>query len=268
MTAPHRAAVDAPAAGSSTRPAHASDEAGRVPPGQRALAAAALAGMLAFLLAAAALQFVRTDLDWVSAQMSFYLLGPGGRWLQAAYCMMGLAIVLLALGLYRAMPAPARSAAPVLLFVLAGAGLAATAFAAMDLPDAEPTLVGWLHGVTAYTAFLCVTAAMLLQSWRFRGARRWRRRTAPAMVLAATAFAGVWMLALWPALPRGLAQKAVIAAIGGWLVLAACWLLASSSPSPARIARSPIQGSRLSARRSDGRITGPDMHTGRMRHER
>src|SRR5690606_39064781 len=59
----------------------------------------ALAGVLAFLLAAAAVHVIRGDLDWVHAQMSLYLVGPGGRLLQAGYCAMAGALVLLATGL-------------------------------------------------------------------------------------------------------------------------------------------------------------------------
>lgn len=184
----------------------------------------ALAGVLAFLLAGIALHGIRTDLDWVEAQMSLYLVGTGGRLLQAGYCAMAGALVLLSVGLHRTLAPPARSGAPVLLFSLGALGLCVTAFAYMDLEGAGPTFIGWVHGVSAYTAFLCVTTAMLLQSWRLRDDPRWRRRSAPALVLAVVSFGGVWMLALLPELPRGLAQKAVILAIGAWVLLMVQWL--------------------------------------------
>lgn len=184
----------------------------------------ALAGVLAFLLAAAAVHVIRGDLDWVHAQMSLYLTGPGGRLLQAGYCAMAGALVLLATGLRGELVPQARSGAPVLLFSFGAAALCVTAFAYMDLDGADPTFVGWVHGTSAYAAFLCVTTAMLLQSWRLRGDPRWRSRAAPALVLAVISFGGVWMLALWPDLPRGLAQKAVILAIGAWVLLMAQWL--------------------------------------------
>lgn len=184
----------------------------------------ALAGVVAFLLSAAALHVIRTDLDWVQAQMSLYLIGRGGPLLQAGYCAMAGALVALAVGLRRTLAPQARSGAPVLLFVLGAAGLCVTAFASMDLEGADPSFIGWLHGTSAYTAFLGVTAAMVLQSWRLRDDPRWRGRSVPALSLAVLSFAGVWMLALWPDLPRGLAQKAVIGVIGAWVLVMVHWL--------------------------------------------
>lgn len=188
----------------------------------------ALAGVLAFLAAAVAVHFIRGDLDWIQAQMSLYLVGSGGRLLQGGYCAMAAALVLLAEGLHRELAPQARSGAPVLLFSVGAAGLCVTAFAYMDLDGAAPTLVGWIHGVSAYTAFLCVTTAMVLQSWRLRGDPRWRGRFAPALALALASFAGVWILALGPGLPRGLAQKVVILVIGAWVLLMVQWLRGSN----------------------------------------
>lgn len=190
----------------------------------RRLATSALAGVCFFALACAIVQFLRPELDWRQAPMSFYLLGPYGVWLQAAYCALACALVLLAVGYYRALQPQARSGAPVLLFAIAALGLCIAAVADGNLPQHTPTLQGWLHGTAAQTAFLCVTTAMLLQSWRLRADARWRSRFVQAFLLAAVAFAAVWVLALWRDAPRGLAQKLVIALIVGWLALAAGWL--------------------------------------------
>jgi hypothetical protein len=107
---------------------------------------------------------------------------------------------------------------------MAALGLCVTAIADSNLPQRAPTLQGWLHGVAAQTAFLCVTTAMLLQSWRMRADAYWRPRFARAFLLAAIAFAAVWIVAFWRDAPRGLAQKAVILLIVGWLAMAALWL--------------------------------------------
>lgn len=192
--------------------------------GIRRLATGALAGVSVFALMCVVVQFLRPELDWRQAPMSFYLLGPYGIWLQVAYCALGCALVLLAAGYYRALQPQARSGAPVLLFVMAGLALCVTAIADSNLPQREPTLQGWLHGTAAQAAFLCVTTAMLLQSWRMRADAHWRPRFARAFVLAVVAFVAIWVLALWRDAPRGLAQKAVIALIVWWLAMAAGWL--------------------------------------------
>ncbi|WP_257644158.1 DUF998 domain-containing protein [Luteimonas salinisoli] len=199
-------------------------EGGPETPAPRILATAALCGIAAFMLAGVALHWLRADLDWVHVPLSFYLLQGEGRWLQAGYVALALAIVLLAAGLYRALVPPARSGAPVLLFALGACGLVVTAFAPTGQAGLEPRLGNWLHGVSAQTAFLGVTSAMLLQAWRLRADPHWRGRFAFAFALALAAFAGVWLLALWRDLPRGLSQKVLVAVIAAWLWTMAWWL--------------------------------------------
>ncbi|MDH5823923.1 DUF998 domain-containing protein [Luteimonas sp. RD2P54] len=184
----------------------------------------ALSAIAAFVLAALAAHLLRPDLDWVDVPLSVYLLGTQGRWLQGGYLALALAILLLAGGLYRALAPAGRSAAPLLLFVMGAGGLAVTAFAPTAQPGLAPTFANWLHGVSAQTAFLGVTSAMVLQAWRLRDDPRWRQRFGFAFALALACFLGVWALALWRDLPRGLAQKALVAMIAAWLWLMAWWL--------------------------------------------
>lgn len=196
------------------------------------LANAALAGLLLFSLTAIATQCLRSELDWRLAPISFYLSGPYGVWLQAAYFLLAGALAAIGLAYYRALAPSARSGAPALLFAFAAIGLAATAVADSNLPQRDAGLQGWVHGTAAQAAFLFATTAMLLQAWRLRGDSDWRRRFALAFAWAAACFAGVWLLAFWRELPRGLAQKALIAAIVGWLMLSAWWLRRAARPAP------------------------------------
>lgn len=190
----------------------------------------ALAGILAFALAAVATQGLRPELDWLDAPLSFYLIGPWGPLLQAAYVAMAVALATLGGGYYRALPPGARSAAPWLLFVAAGVALAVTALAHSNLPGRAPTLEGFVHGIAAQTSFLCVTVAMLLQSWRLRLDACWRARFRGAFTLAVACFAAMWVDALWHGMPRGLEQKLVIALIVLWLLRAAWWLRRGTAP--------------------------------------
>lgn len=190
----------------------------------RHLGTAALAGVLVFAVVCTAAQFVRTDLDWQHTPLSFYLLGPHGLWMKGAYFALAAAMILLGLSWYRALQPAARSAAPLLLFVLAGVALAVTAVAETGLRGQPVTPGALVHGFAAQAAFLCLTVAMLLQAWRLRSDARWRRRFAVAFGLAVVAFAGLWVLALWRDAPRGLLQKVEIATILLWLGLAANWL--------------------------------------------
>ncbi|WP_052107845.1 DUF998 domain-containing protein [Aerolutibacter daejeonensis] len=184
----------------------------------------AQAGTAVFAVACVAWQFLRPDLDWAAAPMSFYLLGPTGWGLQMAYVALAVAILTLAVGYYRHLPRNARSAAPGLLFAVGAVALVVTALARSNIPHAPPTLEGWVHGTAANTAFLTVTTAMLLQSWWMRGLRGPARRWKVALGLASVCFAALWLHVLWRDLPRGAGQKALIALIVGWLGLSAHWL--------------------------------------------
>lgn len=184
----------------------------------------ALTGVLLFIAVAVTVQMLRSDLDWIDAPLSFYLLDAHGHWLQAAYFVLAVALCALGAGYYLALDARHRSAAPWLLFVGAGIGLCATALAHSNLPGRAPTFEGFVHGVAAQTAFLCVSVATLLQSWRLRADPRWRARFPSAFALALAGFAALWVDALWHGMPRGLEQRVVIALILAWLLFATSWL--------------------------------------------
>lgn len=179
----------------------------------------ATAGMALFVAIAIGIHLLRADLHWVDAQMSRYLLQPYGGWLQLGYCALAVAIVAIAFAIREALAPHARSGAPTLLFVAGATSLVVTAFAPMDADGADPTLIGWVHGVSAQAAFLCVGVAMLLQSAWLRHDRRWREWMPAALGIAVVAFAALWALVLVGNLPRGASQKAVIAIIAAWFLV-------------------------------------------------
>lgn len=186
---------------------------------QRWLVLLAFAGLAWFVIAAGVIHGIRSDLDPVASQMSLYLIGDAGLLLQSAYAALGLAMCGLALNLYRSAPRETRSALPLLLFVLAAVSLTTTAFAWMDMPGTGRTLQGLIHHISAYGAFLFATTGITVQSLCFRRDPFWRRYSTGLLFLALACLAAVLVLASWRELPRGLAQKAVIAMILGWLAL-------------------------------------------------
>lgn len=179
------------------------------------------AGIAAFALVCGLAQVLRTDLDWLRAPLSFYLVGAHAIWVRCAYFGLATALVALGIGYYRALSPHARSAAPLLLFACGGVALTVTALAETNRPLLPPTFAGFVHGVAAQAAFLCITTAMLLQSWRLRADPLWRSRSAPAFTLAVFCFLGLWVQVYWREAPRGLTQKLLILAILSWLGLAA-----------------------------------------------
>jgi len=158
-----------------------------------------LVALALFVAIALWTQWARDDLDWVQATLSLYLQGPWGRALRTAYCVLALAIMLLAVALHANSRSPRRSAA-------------------------APLLAPLVHGLSANTAFLCVSVAMLLQSWYLRADPRWRTWAGPAWWWAWLCFVLLWLHVLWRGPPRGAGQKLVIAVVLVWLVSVA-WQL-------------------------------------------
>src|SRR5699024_4261459 len=106
-------------------------------------------------------------------------------------------LVVLGIGLYQSIAVPARSAAPLLLFVFSAAALCVTAVAETNTWAHPATFHGFIHGVAAKATFLCVTVAMVLQSRRMHLDAGWRRWARPALWAALACFAGLWVQALW-----------------------------------------------------------------------
>ncbi len=188
------------------------------------VAMATLVALALFVATALWTQWARDDLDWVQATLSLYLHGPWGLALRTAYCVLALAIMLLAVSLYANSRSPRRSAAAPLLFWVAALGLMGVAIGDSWLPERAPLLAPLVHGLSANTAFLCVSVAMLLQSWYLRADPRWRDWAAPAWWWAWLCFALLWLHVLWRGPPRGAGQKLVIAVVVVWLVSVA-WQL-------------------------------------------
>lgn len=190
----------------------------------RALGLVALLGVATFAITCGGAQVVRGDFDWMRVPLSFYVLGPWGRGVEASYFALAPGLAALGVGWYRALDRGARSAASLLLFVIAAIALIITAIEFTDVPNQPPTLHGHVHVIAAGVTFLCVTVAMLLQSWRMRRDPRWRARFPGAFTLAAITFIALWIYALVKAVPRGLGEKVVIALILIWLWRAGWWL--------------------------------------------
>lgn len=202
----------------------------------------ALAALTLFAATGLALQWLRTDLDWTAATLSLYLHGPGGLALRVAYCVLASAIAGLALALYLDESPGSRRGLPLALFIVAGLGLCAVAIGDSYLPQAAPLLASLVHGLSAQTAFLCVSAAMLLQAWQFRTDARWRRQFRFSWYWAWLTFAALWLHVGWRASPRGLGQKLVIAMVLIWLLQVVCRFWAMPRPMAATDAQSGDNG--------------------------
>ena len=64
----------------------------------RALGIVALTGVAFITVTCLLVQFLRTDLDWITVSMSIYVKGPYGRWVQANFFVPAPGIAALAIG--------------------------------------------------------------------------------------------------------------------------------------------------------------------------
>ena len=189
------------------------------------LGGVALIGVAVFTITCIATQFLRPDYNWVGIPLSFYVIGPYGVAVEASYFALAPGLAALGIGWYLALDRGARSAVPLLLFVVSAVALCITAVEITDVPGRPQTLHGLIHVIAAIATFVCVTVAMLLQSWRMRIDPRWRAKFRSAFVLAAIAFVALWSYALIRHIPRGIGEKTTIALILLWLGRAAWWLV-------------------------------------------
>lgn len=189
----------------------------------RTSGAVALLGVAFIAVTCLLVQFLRTDLNWVTMSMSIYVKGPYGRWVQASFFAPAPGIAALGIGWYRALDRRARSVIPLILFVVAAAALCITAFFIADATRWPVTLHGKVHQWAAFATFLCVTTAALLQSLRLRLDPRWRAHFIEATAIASACVVYFWIYALSP-IPRGMGEKVVIALVLLWLWRASWWL--------------------------------------------
>lgn len=198
---------------------------------------AGIVGVLVFVVVCTLAQVARPDLDWLHDPLSFYLIGAHSAWVQAAYLGLSISIVAVGFGYYQALSDRARSIAPLAFSVCGAIALVVTAWTPTDLHAGLPTPTGSIHNAAAQTTFLCMTVAMLWQSWRLRLDPLWQASFRPFLALAAFCTAALCVHALrWDTpLPRGLGQKMLILSIVSWQAMASYRLRQQAAPAAARL---------------------------------
>lgn len=191
----------------------------------RAFGIVGLVGFAAIIVICLTVQFLRTDLDWIKTAMSVYVIGPYGTWVQASFFAPAPGIALLGIGWYRTLNRRARNLVPLVLFVIAAVALCVMAANVADTTPHPVTEHGLIHQWAAFATFVCITTAMLVQSWLMHRDIRCSGRCPAALTIAAIAVVFFWIYALIKPIPRGLGEKVVIALVLLWLWRAAWWLL-------------------------------------------
>lgn len=198
---------------------------GHIDPLGRALGGVMLFGVAFITVTCILVQFLRADLDWLTTSMSVYVMGPHGAWVRASLYAPAPGIAALGIGWYRSLDREARSSMPLALFIAGAVGLCVLASYTTDTTRKPVTVHGAIHQWATFGTFVCITTAMLVQSWHLRRDPRWRFRFVPALVIAAIAVVYFWVFALVKPIPRGIGEKVVIGLVLLWLWRAAWWLV-------------------------------------------
>ena len=184
-----------------------------------------IAAVIAFAAVCGAAEYWRTDLDPIAVPLSIYLTGPGGAYVRLTYYLMGAALIVFALGTYRATAAPLRSTLALALFTIPGLLLPVVAATELFKGSLQENLTALVHGLAAQATFLTLSFGMLLLSSRWRRDPRLGASRYLGLSLAWLATIALWLQVFMRNLPHGLMQKLLIVLILLWLAWAARQLL-------------------------------------------
>lgn len=158
----------------------------------RWLGTTAACGVLYFFAAVAVLHFLRPDYDPISRVASNYAVGPYGWLMTIAFFAFAWSLFALALGFYLSQVPTRRYLTASVLLGIAGLGLVGSGIFPTDVTtdDSPSTPVGFIHIFSGVISFICIVAAALLLSRRFKQDKWWQPFYAPAFSLALASLAG------------------------------------------------------------------------------
>ena len=186
------------------------------------LASIAIAGFVYYLVAVAALHFLRPELDPVKQHISQYAIGPYGWTLTSALYALGLASVALAVGLRQSLSPSGMGRAGVILLALFGVSIVVVGIFPTNAEGAPSTTSGLVHSFAFVLACFCLIPALILLPLQFRQDDRWRSFTLPSMTLALLVLATfIGFIAASGTEITGLSQRVFVGSFMVWLLTAA-----------------------------------------------
>jgi hypothetical protein len=187
------------------------------------LAVLAVVGQL-ILLASAWLLPAVSEYHLVGDNISELAIGQYGFVQTLAFVISGLGVLALAYGIHRLTAGTRGSLLGSVFIAIYGLGALVVAIFPTDRIDSKADVwtqstTGWIHGITAFVAYLSVITGMLVLTWTFARDLRWRSLVVGSALLAGAALALLFVQSEGPWV--GLMQRLMITAISGWLILVA-----------------------------------------------
>lgn len=235
--------TDQPIGSSPTSTSSSGTAAAPTPPAPvERLARVALGGVASFAAVVLAMHLLEPDFDPTDRFVSEYVLGDWGLLMNAGFLALSIGTISLGLALGRALAPSRRTRAVRWLYVCAGvATIVAGVFNSDELVDGEVVEVtahGAIHDLASFVVFITLIVATFLVRKVFAATPGWQHRAIYAPIVGALMIVGLVATAV-PTDWFGLAQRAFLVVIVGWLGLQACWLLAAGGEQGRRPSLSP-----------------------------
>jgi hypothetical protein len=191
------------------------------------LALIAIGGIVYFVVAVVVLHFLRPEYNPINHAVSNYAVGPYGYLMTAAFYVLALSVLALALGLFRIKALTNLSRSVMLLLGVASFGLVVMGIFPGDVHALHPpaTITGVVHWTAAGISFLSIMIAAFLLSSFFKLDEQLQRFQRPCLILA---WAMVGSLLLYGLLALvgwiGIGQRIYLAVCLLWLLVLAGWI--------------------------------------------
>jgi hypothetical protein len=183
----------------------------------------ALAGFLYFVVVLLCEPVVRPRYSLLLHPISDFAIGRFGALQTSALFALGVAVLALALALWRSFTLTPWARAGVVALTLCGFASCGTGIWPADVAGSvAATTTGLVHAASAYIGYCSLTAAMILMSLHFRRDRLWRRLFVPSLALAVLGVSTlVWVALTAETSIRGLTQRLMAVPLLLWLLVTA-----------------------------------------------
>lgn len=178
-----------------------------------------VAGAVYFAATGVVLHFIKSDIDPLQITISEYALGQFGWLMTAAFLVVGVGTLSLALGLRRSLAPGKRVATSVVLMALAGLGFIVSGIFEAD-PDAEASI----HDLAGLLLFLAVIIGAFVLRGVFARDARWQGLAGPARWFAFGLLATFLLFFFLSEQVTGLAQRVFVAVMMTWLAVIGWWM--------------------------------------------
>lgn len=189
----------------------------------RTLGVLAIASVVYYVLAVAAVHLLQPELDPLTVPMSAYVLGEYGTLMTTTFFVLCVGLLAVGCGLLQALPRTRVIKVAFALTLIASAGILIAGLFPTDWPPPFRSTSSQVHQMAALVAFPAMTIAPGLFSLNFRRSEYWERISVAALALSAGIVAAEAFLLATSAVAflgvGGVVQRLFLALLLIWMLL-------------------------------------------------